>query len=109
MTKTTKEAVQGLADLLTIRYLILEAARAATELPSKLKGAEPGYAVLLELEPHFYLGCASILLSATFGKPDTKMGKLAYAALKEIVKKDSVALRDVIPQNGCFCRTEVRA
>ena len=59
-------------------------------LPEKLKDAEPGYAILLELEPQYYLACASIVMCNRFGRPGTKLGDVAFKALKELFKDASI-------------------
>ena len=85
---TIKAACQALANLLIIRYLILQAIKSYKELPAKLKGAEPGCAIIMELEPQYYLSVAGLLMTASFGKPGTKIGDLAYSVLKDWVKDD---------------------
>lgn len=94
---TIKTAIQALANLLIIRYLILQAVKAYRDLPNKLKDAEPGCAILMELEPQYYLSVAGILMTALFGKPGTKIGDLAYSVLEDWVKDD-------IAQNRLFVK-----
>ena len=84
----TKVLCQAIADLILIKYLLLQAVKAYRELPNKRKNAEPGFSILLELEPQFYLGCASILMSRSFGNPGTKLGDAAYNALEALIRHD---------------------
>ena len=88
MKTKTRVICQAIADLIMIKYLLLQAVKAYRELPNKRKNAEPGYAALLELEPQFYLGGASIVMSRAFGNPGTKLGDAAYNALESLIKHD---------------------
>ena len=85
---TTRFLCQALADLLIVRCLILKAVKAYRQLPDKRKGTDPAQALLLELEPQFYLWFAIILMSRSFGKPETKLGELDYRSLGELIKED---------------------
>lgn len=86
--KTVKALVQALANLLIIRYLIVEAIRLYKDLPNKLKSSDDvGYDLALQLEPQYYLGIAGLLMTATFGK-EGKVAELAFEALKDMVRED---------------------
>lgn len=74
--------------MLMVRHLLLEAMKAYESLPEKQKDAEPGCALLLELEPQFYFQAAGALMHSTFGAPDSEGGKIAYKALKDLLRED---------------------
>ena len=69
-------------------YCVLEAIRLLKKLPEELKDVDdPGLVVLKELEPEFYLGCAGILMTATYGRK-SKAGNLAYKVIEEMIKQE---------------------
>lgn len=88
---SVRQVCQALVNLLVIRHLIMEAIRLFRELPGKKKDADPVYSLLLELEPHYYLGLASILMHKNFGAPGTEAGELAYKALKGLLVEQEEA------------------
>jgi len=85
---TTKQACTALIAILQARYLLLEGIRLLRKLPGELKTIkDPGYALAKELEPHFYIGAAGIVMIATFGK-EGRLRELANKAVIDIVKED---------------------